>query len=143
VADNFNADFYITCATVIPVLFIAVTLQGQVYEAVLREALKTRQMGAVAESRLLQQVAYFIWAPGAIGEVFAVLALYYGHNVGGSRLYVLLATLILVVAVAARPFVALTKVTDRVWDRRSLADEPGQAAGVVPGDERDDRDGDP
>lgn len=56
VAKNFNADFYVTCATVIPVLFIAVTVQGQAYEAVLREALKTRKAGAVVESRLLQQI---------------------------------------------------------------------------------------
>lgn len=33
--DTFNADFYITAATVIPLLYLALTLQGQTYERII------------------------------------------------------------------------------------------------------------
>ena len=35
VANNFPSDFYVTCASVIPVLFLALAVQGRVYEWVL------------------------------------------------------------------------------------------------------------
>jgi hypothetical protein len=39
VTKHFNADFYITCATVIPVLYLALAVQGGTYEAMLKAAL--------------------------------------------------------------------------------------------------------
>jgi hypothetical protein len=35
-AKHFSPDFYVTCATVIPVLFLALAVQGRTYESVLR-----------------------------------------------------------------------------------------------------------
>jgi hypothetical protein len=37
-AENFNANFYVTCATVIPVLFLAAAVQGQAFVFVLQRA---------------------------------------------------------------------------------------------------------
>jgi hypothetical protein len=36
--DTFNADFYITAATVIPLLYLALTLQGNSYDSMMRRA---------------------------------------------------------------------------------------------------------
>jgi hypothetical protein len=36
VKDSFNADFYVTAATVIPVLFLALAVQGSIFDGVLR-----------------------------------------------------------------------------------------------------------
>ena len=44
-AKHFPSDFYVTCATVIPVLFLAVAVQGRVYESVVR-ALRRADMTA-------------------------------------------------------------------------------------------------
>lgn len=37
-AEKFNADFYVTCATVIPVLFLAAAVQGQAFVFLLQRA---------------------------------------------------------------------------------------------------------
>jgi hypothetical protein len=34
--DSFNADFYVTAATLIPVLYLALAVQGSTFDAVLR-----------------------------------------------------------------------------------------------------------
>jgi len=36
--EKFNADFYVTCATVIPVLFLAAAVQGQAFAFLLQRA---------------------------------------------------------------------------------------------------------
>jgi anti-sigma-K factor RskA len=36
--EKFNADFYVTCATVIPVLFLAAAVQGQALVFLLQRA---------------------------------------------------------------------------------------------------------
>jgi hypothetical protein len=112
VAKNFNADFYITCATVIPVLFLAVAVQGQVYDAALRNSLQQARTGRHNRriskystrifSLLLFLAAYVILLAGIGGELTALLALYAGAE-GGAKLFTLLATLALVIAAAAGP----------------------------------------
>jgi hypothetical protein len=88
VPKTFNSDFYVVCATVIPVPFLAVAVQGNAYKAVLDAAMKAaranandgwlRQMSALARSRTLQIIGYFIWSAGAIGEIQALQVLYQG-----------------------------------------------------------------
>ena len=149
-AKDFNADFYITCATVIPVLFLAVAVQGQAYEAVLisarhqaRTGRHDRRISKLSSgfwSWLLRLVAYAILLAGVVGELGALLTLYDGRE-GGAKLFVLLSTLALVIAVAAGPLARFAtvgfdiqmKATPGVWgDRRNDGDGDPKAASVSP-----------
>ena len=47
--EKFNADFYVTCATVIPVLFLAAAVQGQAF-AFLCKGLGGEPPGSVSGS---------------------------------------------------------------------------------------------
>jgi hypothetical protein len=120
VAKHFNADFYITCATVIPVLFIALVVQGGTYEDMLRTALEAahRRPGRsrdAAAHQLLPSVAYLSLMAGVLGEVFALIALFNGTATGfEDRLVVLLMTIFLVIAVAAGPAWRWMRVQDTV-----------------------------
>jgi hypothetical protein len=133
VPKTFNSDFYVVCATVIPVLFLAVAVQGNAYKAVLDAAMKAartnandgwlRQMSALARSRTLQIIGYFIWSAGAIGEILALQVLYQDHESPGSRITVFLATIVLVVAAAAGPLRAYTEVRSNIRKQRGIPAE--------------------
>ena len=133
VSKTFNPDFYVVCATVIPVLFLAVAVQGNTYKAVLDTAMKEamtrasdgwlRQVSALARSRTLQIIGYLIWSAGAIGEILALQVLYQNHESPGSRITVFLATLILVVAAAAGPLHVYTEVRSNIWKQRGALAE--------------------
>ena len=110
--------FYATAATVIPVLFLAIAIQGRAYQDLLRAAQKfDRTMRAAtpsggspsvelaAISRLLWALALLIPIAGCDGEGTAITALYQGHGTVGIRLMVLIGTLYLVFAVAIGPMV--------------------------------------
>jgi hypothetical protein len=118
-AKNFPSDFYVTCATVIPVLFLAVAVQGRAYEAMLRVVAENSRRSPGSWGGLLRDTAtsmFFIWfawlivLAGAFGEFYALLALYRESEFHlfrlESRATVFAATLILVVAVAAGPLLA-------------------------------------
>jgi hypothetical protein len=113
VAKHFPSDFYVTCATVIPVLFLAVAVQGRTYESVLQAARRAlpnssaserarrpwrwlRQLWGIVKSWVLQIIACAVVVAGGYGEVEALLALYRGSEAPGQRWAVLLTTLILV-----------------------------------------------
>jgi hypothetical protein len=38
--ETFNADFYVVAATIIPILYLALTLQGQTYERIIRRSVQ-------------------------------------------------------------------------------------------------------
>ena len=112
---HFNADFYVTCATVIPVLYLAVAVQGRTYESVLR-ASRTVAQSKVSErwpyrtwrffiSRFLDYLAFSIVFFGVWGEVAALIALYKGSE-RGQQPVVFMATLILLATAAAGPLLA-------------------------------------
>jgi hypothetical protein len=135
VSKTFNSDFYVVCATIIPVLFLAVAVQGNAYKSVLDTAMKAaqtkaddgwkRQLWALALSRTLQLIGYYIWCAGALGELLALMALYQGHEEPGMRITVLLLTLLLVFAVAAAPLSVYTNVRKNIWhQRRALSLDP-------------------
>jgi hypothetical protein len=108
------SDFYITCATVIPVLFLAIAVQGKGYQSVLQAALKMTQLryGERWERRLMPLIlgrflkftAYGVLCAGALGEILAISVLYQGYEQPWDRKTVALATLVLVIAVAVGPF---------------------------------------
>jgi hypothetical protein len=55
-AKNPDTDFYVTCATVIPVLFLALALQGRPYDSLIRanwKAARTSSTGKALRQRLL------------------------------------------------------------------------------------------
>jgi hypothetical protein len=133
VADKFPSDFYVTCATVIPVLFLALAVQGPVYEWVLRTSERaerysnttwrrglgrqpparrerplqgTREMVAEFASVVLWVIALLIVFAGGFGEGLALYALYRGSEPADARRWVLVATLVLVAAVVAGPLLA-------------------------------------
>jgi hypothetical protein len=146
-AGKFPSDFYVTCATVIPVLFLAVAVQGRTFESIMRAYRTANQAFAEDMNRRLRYAqskgysrrewakqvrkhrwssakfksdfsivtAFFIVGAGVVGEFIALLALYRGSEVTYGRLLALLATLILVAAVAAGP----------IWASFQPADLPG------------------
>jgi hypothetical protein len=129
VDKSFNADFYVTCATVIPVLFLAVAVQGRAFDSALRAyAQAEAEAAAPARGRWTQQLRTGIVSDlsalasggsvmaGGFGEALALFALYSRSDVWLARLTVLLLTLLLVVVVAAGPFLA--------WWRIQMADAP-------------------
>lgn len=133
--DSFNADFYVTAATVIPVLFLAIAVQGSTFDAMLRWL-----YGAVARkegilSRLSEPGARLAWLRkiprnlgirvarvsitmlastivlvmaialigSLIGEVIAILALYYRQSSTWQVLCVI-SVIILAAVIAVVPF---------------------------------------
>jgi hypothetical protein len=108
VDKHFNADFYVTCATVIPVLFLALVVQGGTYENMLRTAMEAahRHPGRGrdgAASAFLPAVAYLTLVAGVLGEAFALGALFSRWDTTASRATVMVMTLLLLVVIAAGP----------------------------------------
>jgi hypothetical protein len=108
VDKHFNADFYVTCATVIPVLFLALVVQGGTYENMLRTAMEAahRHPGRGrdgAASAFLPAVAYLTLVAGVLGEAFALGALFSRWDTTASRATVMVMTLFLLVVIAAGP----------------------------------------
>jgi hypothetical protein len=112
--------FYATVATIVPVLFIALAVQGTAYQHMLRTAITAAQDYVSGEApwgraqrsvpALLQLTGIVILIAGFAGELFAVLALYDGSDNSANRLIVLVATIILLLAVAAVPLGALLRL---------------------------------
>jgi hypothetical protein len=128
------SDFYVTCASVIPVLFLAVAVQGRAYESVVRalvkvpveikkkaEASDLSFWALIASSYRASAVlltALAILVAGGVGEVLALQVLYTGSERPGQRLWVFVMTLLLLAVVIVGPALALwrayTKLTARV-----------------------------
>ncbi len=112
VAQTFHPDFYVTCATVIPVLFLAVAVQGTSYQDLLDTLVKAArapvnsppllQLRAYAAALLTALVAVVVGGLGSLGEIEALYTLYLGRE-AGDRGLVLAATLGLLLATAAGP----------------------------------------
>jgi len=90
-AESFNADFYVTCATVIPVLFVSLAVQAQSYEDSLRRGERMPRL----RRWLLLNGAYLYVVFGGIGELVALLALFERSDALVWRVTVLIATLLL------------------------------------------------
>lgn len=125
---TFEPDFYVVCATVIPVLFLAVAVQGNAYKSLLDNSLKARitkvddswvhKLKARLRGWMLRQLGYYIWCAGALGETLALWVLYKDQEQGSDRQIVLWATIFLVFAVAMGPlnaYIEVRRKADR-WD---------------------------
>jgi hypothetical protein len=127
----FNHDFYVAAATIIPVLFIALIVQGGGYEnllkavrAVDRRTARDRpwyeQLAATAAWLVLMPIAYAIVAFGATSEAAAVYALYQKQASTATATFVLAGTIFMVIATAAGPALALMRILAANYLRENL-----------------------
>jgi hypothetical protein len=114
---SFSDVFYATAATVIPVLFLAIAVQGQMYRDLLNAARRAslradrgvRSIGPIGMGLAFiawfatWSLALFLLLVGTYGELASLTALYEQHAESG----VFLSTVTLVVAVAIAPASAL------------------------------------
>jgi hypothetical protein len=117
----FNHDFYATAATIIPVLFLAIAVQGSLYNDLLKVSVEAvrrfRARNARSSSRrgalrawtatiLAPSAAIFILLFGVTGEIQALVSLSGQHAVGDPA-GPLIAAVMLTLASAAGPALAL------------------------------------
>jgi hypothetical protein len=107
---TFNADFYVTAATIIPVLFLALTLQEKTYGQLIRRGVRivNKESASWIESlwlflygNVLSFTGTAIVVAGIAGEITAILALYY--RTSSPQRLVLIPLLALVIAVGIGP----------------------------------------
>jgi hypothetical protein len=98
-AENYYADFYVTCATVIPVFLLVVAVQARTYEGAL-ESLPKHQRGLRVP---LLVIAYAIVLFGGVGEFGALWELRRKQDTVGWNKVVFLATLLLLAVVLYVP----------------------------------------
>jgi hypothetical protein len=117
--------FYATAATVIPVLFLAIAIQGNVLEHILRAGdsaararYPRRQPGIASRWVRVITAAAILWA-GSTAEVIAMIQLFADNDTAMAHTYVLAAVIILVAALAARPYGwFLAAVSGLSWQAR-------------------------
>jgi hypothetical protein len=126
-APAFNTAFYATAATVIPVLFLAIAVQGRALETVTNAATnaahdyqrarrsRARLKAATAQTRALLTVAIasLIVMDGVAGEIIAMVALQ--TQKGGAETFVATAVGALTYAAAATPAVSFAKAFRKTW----------------------------
>lgn len=128
--NHFNSDFYITVATVIPVLFLAIVVQGPTYERMFESAARsTLRFGhhpnfvdllVAVVSSLLVLIAFLIVFVGGFGEVIAIYTLYQGHDDSGTRSMVYLATVFLIIVAVAGPLLSYTRTLLAIYLKGSI-----------------------
>jgi hypothetical protein len=119
-AAPFNANFYITAATVIPVLFLAIAVQGRTYENLLKafsdafrrwmtpgQWLRTLPAGALG---VLTAATAFAMLYSAVAEILAIYALYQQQARTSTAHSVLLAVMFMVIMSAAGPALVFGRV---------------------------------
>ena len=136
--EKLNADFYVTCATVIPVLFLAAAVQGQAFVFLVQRASRRtpRQRQWITLRFFRFRVAAIVIA-GIAGEPLALWALYRESERPWQRPTVLAATLILLLAVAAAPIGAYADQVAQFLDQTPEGPPERAAPGEneVPGDQ--------
>jgi hypothetical protein len=119
----FNSNLYFAAATVIPVLFLAIAVQGRTYETMVNNSIRAAAAARIAKlsrpwrKRILTEIrslAYgvgpgLILVYGAVGEVTAILILQNQADVGPSQGIVTFAVVVLTIVAAARPAQILAK----------------------------------
>ncbi len=132
---TFPADFYVACATIIPVLFIAIAVQGNMIDEMMRVTLKTAgktpgRLGDSFVSVLLPVAAWVALAAGVIGEWGALGSLFSQSDSLTTRRLVMGMTLYLVAVAAAGPVGRYLQASNALAD---LADKEQQQHDEEPG----------
>lgn len=152
-AQPFNGLFYSTIATVIPVLFLAIAVQGGTYSDLLRyyvanarlyrrtarlKGVRWRRPLMVNEwvfTRIFVGIAWFIVIAGTSSEIAVILALY-TQRASSWGAYIAVGSVILLVLVAgAGPAAMIFRASTRAQEDSDPAtgDSPGQAAATPEG----------
>jgi hypothetical protein len=138
-APAFNGLYFATIATIIPVLFLALAVQGGSYDGLLRLALRmgraeraeeqvrllAPRRGSVAVRhlpRIMMSIAFVIVAAGFYGETDSILSLYFQRDSHGSGVVVLVAALILTLAAVAGPTSSYLTAIDKLSDLPQAGD---------------------
>jgi hypothetical protein len=116
-APPFNGLFYATCATVIPVLFLAIAVQGHAYENLINTFTNAYSRAATpgpwhhtlrpAFTALIAAITTFYFLYSAIAEILAIYALYQQQAESSTLYFILAAIIFMVIITAADPAIAL------------------------------------
>jgi hypothetical protein len=138
-SKSFPTVFYATAATIIPVLFLAIAVQGRIYESIVTRAaeyIRSARTGwtsyqrfvAVQASALIMAVAGILLTSAVFGEILALFLLARGgSDNGGVRNFVMSSAAALVIA-AAIPAVGVF-VRGAIRVNRELHEFPWRATG--------------
>jgi hypothetical protein len=135
VAKTFPADFYVTCATVIPVLFIALAVQGSTHDDLLSSAKRAARRRPMrqrdgAASAFLPALAYLTLMAGVTGEWAALGSLFSQSDDRTTRVLVMVMTLYLMILTSAGPVRKYFKADSEISEliRRADPDEGQEPA---------------
>lgn len=135
----FNSTFYATVAVLIPVLFLALAVQGRTSENLLRASATAnrRYLEAARHGPLPRRVAAIVIVPamiadlivlfGGAGEIVAVITLYRRTAPPPTGPWVLAGTIFLIAAVAAGPFLTALRAANS-------GESPPEQQGTADGD---------
>ena len=138
VKDSFNSNFYITTATVIPLLYITLFLQGELIQNLAKRARRLRDENADAllawskkrRSFLVIYVCLAAVFAGLVAEVLSIWALFYRSDNIVMRTIVLWSVLGLLVLGAANPTITVVRNLYG-WASRDTSDgEPDSIEGA-------------
>lgn len=133
--DTSSPDFYITAATIIPVLFLALVLEGGLWKWIQEQISDATDAPVVIRVfvSLLQFFAIFVLIAGALGEMTALYALWRADFSGTLSDIVFFTTALLVVLLTAElslQIPGLFLITFSTIELRPLADEELTWSGV-------------
>ena len=141
-APAFNGLYYATIATVIPVLFLAIAVQGTIYQDLIKGATKSAA-SSQAQGRephyavFLLALSALVVIYGGAGELFALMALAHRADGPAQQWVTEPGGLVLTIIAAAGPARAFLKAFAAVMkkDRTVAARREGQPeeAAAVPG----------
>jgi hypothetical protein len=148
-APAFNATFYATMAGVIPVLFLAIAVQGNAYQDMLKAASRmarttsdalaapearaaaTRPRIRAAQKllllipRLMAAFACLIALAGFLGEIDAIFALEQSRDDASTRFIVLFSGVILTCAVVIAPAQAAARMLQNLAPENRITEKSG------------------
>lgn len=114
--DTFNANFYIVTATINPIFFLALTIQGSFYGGLIERinsevkvmekkesATSWKDIGSAYLALGLVMLAAAILISGVGSEVIAIIALCYQHSTNHWQLFVLWSTVGIIILTAVVP----------------------------------------
>jgi hypothetical protein len=111
-SKSFPTVFYATTATIIPVLFLAIAVQGRIYEGFVSRAANYvrsakdgwtfyQKFAAMQASALIMALAGMLLACAVVGEILALFLLGRGgSDTSGERNFVMSSVAVLVIAAA-------------------------------------------
>jgi hypothetical protein len=147
-AKGFPADFWVTIATVIPVLFIALAVQGSTYEALANTGLRylrsylngargrQRRTAYIVSAFLLAAVAALVVFP-VWAEILSILTLGSETDTLGERNFAISATVLLLLVVALPPLVNPYRAAFKIF-RDALTSARSRQQSKVPPEQAPD-----